>query len=122
MIDIDKILSPISGMPNFSGSNERSTPTTDRTYGIFIRLNEVRPALKAVIDSITAEFPELDPSPARQPEILPKPETTTEVTIHTSQLDTSTTEHRVVMTVEEQRIQAARMEVIDALNNPMRPI
>lgn len=113
MIDIDKILSPIPGMPNFSGSNERGTPTTEKAINFFIRLNEVKPARQIAFDSITAEYPDLGNTETQ-------PETTLQATYRPNELSTSTTEHAVVLTVEQQRVQDARDLVMDALNNPMR--
>jgi len=113
MIDIDRILSPIPGFPSFSGSNERSTPASEKAINYFIRLNEVKPARQIAFDSITAEYPDLDDSQA-------KPETTLEVTYRPNELSISTTQHKVVLTVQEQRVQDARDLVMDALNNPMR--
>ncbi len=120
MFDIDKILSPIPNFPNFSGSNERATPTSERAVSFLIRLNEIKPAGKTAFDSITADYPDIDNSPEENLSEKPVQPKTAEVTVSITPYDNPTTEHRVVLTVEEQRIQAARAEVIEALNNPMR--
>lgn len=120
MIDIDKILSPIPGMPSFSGSNERSTSTSEKAINIILRLNTVKPAKQIAFNSITAEHSDLKDSEEQPADNPALPETTLQVTYRPNEFSTSTTEHTVVLTVEEQRIQDARNLVMDALNNPMR--
>lgn len=120
MIDIDKILSPIPGMPSFSGSSERGTPTSEKAINIIFRLNAVKPAGRIAQDSITAEYPDLGEAMESATAGPVQLETSLRTTYRPNELSTSTTEKPVVLTVEEQRVQDARDLVVDALNNPMR--
>ncbi len=120
MIDIDRILSPIPGMPSFSGSNERSTPTSEKAINIIFRLNAVKPAGQVALDSISAEYPDLDDVEEQPIDGQIQPEATMQVTYRPNELSTSTTVRPVVLTIEQQRVQDARDLVMDAQNNPMR--